>query len=52
MEYRNPKYNEDGSIDVEIEHPLYGWIPFTARADDVEEHGREIFEQLKNEAAK
>jgi hypothetical protein len=29
MEYRNAKRNENGSIDCEIDHPTYGWIPFT-----------------------
>lgn len=43
MEIRNPLLNPDGTIDCEIEHPVYGWIPFTANQNDVEEHGREIF---------
>ena len=47
MEYRNPKYNHDGSIDCEINHPQFGWIPFTARADDCEEHGRIIFAEIE-----
>lgn len=42
MDGRNAKYNSDGSIDLEINHPLYGWIPFTARPDDEEDHGRAI----------
>ncbi len=48
MDARNPKYNADGSIDLEIEHPEYGWIPFTASPDDVEEHGAAIFNAAKN----
>lgn len=28
----------------------YGWIPFTASPDDVEEHGRKLFKELKNKA--
>lgn len=44
MNFRNAKYNEDGSVDVEMEHPEYGWIPFTASPDDVEAHGREIYQ--------
>ena len=40
MQARNPKHNADNSIDMEIEHPVYGWIPFTASPDDVEELGR------------
>lgn len=37
---------ERTAIDCEIEHPQYGWIPFTASPNDVEQHGREIFAQL------
>lgn len=29
MEYRNAKHIEAGRIDCEINHPVYGWIPFT-----------------------
>ena len=29
-------------IDCEIEHPNFGWLPFTASPDDTEEHGRAI----------
>lgn len=43
MEVRAPYLNADGSINCEVNHPLFGWIPFTAREDDVEAHGREIF---------
>lgn len=43
METRNPQYNAAGTIDLEINHPEFGWIPFTATPDDVEEHGRQIF---------
>jgi len=34
MEIRNPVYNAFGTIDCEINHPVYGWIPFTASPDD------------------
>lgn len=27
-EVRNAKYTEDGSIDLEINHPEHGWIPY------------------------
>jgi hypothetical protein len=37
---------EHTAIDCEINHSTYGWIPFTASPDDVEQHGREIFAQL------
>lgn len=51
IEYKNPVYNENGTIDVDINHPDFGWIPFTASPDDLELHGRQIFSDLKDEAA-
>lgn len=33
-------------IDCEFNHPVYGWIPFTARKDDTEQHSREIYDAL------
>lgn len=50
MEYRNPKYNADGSIDVDVLHPKYGWIPFTAHPEDCEAHGRKLYRRLKEAA--
>ena len=29
-EFRNAKYINETCIDCEINHPVYGWIPFTA----------------------
>lgn len=34
MNYRSAKILIDGRIDCEIEHPAYGWIPFTADPAD------------------
>ena len=51
MQYRNPRFTAQGAIDVEIDHPDFGWIAFTASPDDPEEHGRQIFEDLRGEAA-
>jgi len=51
MKYRNAQWNSTGGIDCEIDHPTYGWIPFTARDDDTEEHGREIFAKAQADAA-
>jgi hypothetical protein len=34
MEYRNPIYTKNGWIDCEINHPDYGWIPFTCNPND------------------
>lgn len=39
------KYNADGTIDLIMDHPVHGLIPFTASPDDVEEHGRLIYEK-------
>ena len=35
MNYRNARYiNDQGWIDCEIEHPQFGWIPYTLNPDD------------------
>lgn len=34
MEFRSPAYNGQGTIDCEINHPQYGWIPHTIAADE------------------
>lgn len=39
----NARHNEHGTIDVDLEHPEYGLIPFTASPNDPEEHGRTIY---------
>ena len=37
MKYRNAKYiNENGWIDCEIEHPQFGWIPYTLDPADTD----------------
>ena len=43
MYFRNAVFTADGSIDCEIEHPAFGWLPFTASENDSESHGRDIF---------
>jgi len=50
MKYRNPTFTASGAIDCEIEHPQFGWVQFTASADDPEEHGRLIFAEVKDSA--
>lgn len=42
---RNPKYAsiDKSMIDVELNHPEFGWIPFTATNTDVEIYGRVVF---------
>jgi hypothetical protein len=44
---RNAVYLEDGRINCEIEHPQFGWMPFTASPDDPEQHGRDVFAALE-----
>ena len=37
MNYRNAKYiNNNGIIDCEIEHPKFGWIPYTLDPSDTD----------------
>ena len=46
MNYRNACFNDIGTIDCEVEHPVRGWMPFTASPDDVEPFGREMYALL------
>jgi hypothetical protein len=43
MEIRNPVFTAANAIDCEINHPIHGWIPFTAVSDDVEQLGQEVY---------
>jgi len=47
MQVKNLKYKYD-AIDMEIDHPDYGWIPFTASPDDVEPLGVELYNKAIN----
>ena len=51
MNYKNPVFTASGTIDMEINHPVYGPIPFTASPDDPEEHGRLLFADAQATAA-
>lgn len=42
VEIRNIVALPDGRFDCEILHPVFGWVPFTADANDVAAHGRAI----------
>lgn len=44
MNWKNAVYVADGRINMEVEHPEYGWIPFTADPNDSEHHGRELYQ--------
>lgn len=52
LEYRNPVRISDGTFDVEVNHPAFGWIPFTASPNDCEPHGRVIHAHLVAEETK
>jgi hypothetical protein len=43
---RNAQINSLGTIDCELDHPIHGWIPFTAVPDDPDEGGRVIHQLL------
>lgn len=45
MDARNPKYTANGSVDMEVNHPVYGWIPFTASPNDTEQLGKDLYAQ-------
>ena len=51
MKYRNPVFATANTIDCEINHPVYGWIPFTADPNDVEPIGAEVFNAARDIAA-
>ena len=50
MNFRNAKYNAFGTIDCEIDHTKFGWIPFTADPNDLEPLGAEVFNAAKASA--
>ena len=52
MKYRNPEYIENGWIDCEIEHPIYGWIPYTCDPSNTAESFdcKLLFEKMKKHA--
>ena len=51
MNWRNARYAFPGSqiIDCEIEHPEYGWIPFSANPNDPS--GAEIYQAISSSGA-
>jgi hypothetical protein len=50
MNIKNPRYNQRGTVDCEVEHEALGWIPFTASPDDDNEFGRELYASLTSGA--
>jgi hypothetical protein len=52
VNYRNPKFCSDGiRIDCEIEHPAFGWIPFTCDPADTgaQFDVQELHQQMLND---
>jgi hypothetical protein len=49
MKYRNPRYIDDNHIDCEVEHPEYGWVPFTCNPNDTGAafNTAALFEEMK-----
>lgn len=45
MNIRNAVNAGDGIILCEIEHPKFGWIPYSATDYDTEEFGKEVYAQ-------
>lgn len=43
---RSPRRIGPDAFICEVLHPVFGWIPFTASASDVEAHGRAIYTHL------
>lgn len=43
FEARKPRRVSDKAIDLEINHPDFGWIPFLATTYDVEDYGVELY---------
>ena len=42
QQIRNARYNVFGTVDLEYNHPKYGWVWFTASPNDIEDLGREL----------
>lgn len=46
FDVRNPKYNHRGTIDVEFNHPEYGWIETTLDPTDIVGYNVEMYNQV------
>lgn len=44
VEIRNPRYNSHGTIDCDIKHPEFGWMPYTPDPDSAS--GKAIMVEL------
>ncbi len=45
MDAKNPRWANPQKtiVDLNVSHPVFGEIPFTANPEDMEPHGRELF---------
>jgi len=50
MNYKNAIRNLVGGIDCEIDHPDFGWIPFTANLGDSEPIGKIVYDTIVDTA--
>jgi hypothetical protein len=50
MEYRKPKLTKDDAVDCEINHPVYGWVPYTAVDDPNDPLMREVYKKARKTA--
>ena len=50
MNWRNPVFTATGDVDVELDHPTLGWVPFTASPNDSMQYGRDIFAAAQSSA--
>lgn len=50
MEFRNVKKINDNELVMEIKHPEYGWLPYTAVKNSGEEQMEEIFKAATKKA--
>jgi len=46
MNFRNQQHNNSGGIDCEVDHPVYGWTPFSAQPDDPEQLGQDLYAEI------
>lgn len=46
FEFRNPKYSapDNSTIDMEVNHPMFGWIPFTTTPEGPEPYYKELWD--------
>ena len=51
FQFRNAQYYRNNTVECEVNHKEFGWVPFLATAYDGEEYGRELYRQLVEEHA-